>query len=181
MDQSIEQIDRKHYSKVLIRQSVANSVQLQFRQQCIQDTGFFLRNTSNLCGYYAKKKKLSARLFTVSALHRFKDTTKWPDISSWYLISIRRLAFQLPPSLAAPSDPPSAEPPSPETKHGKGNAVNNYPPPGAQILPAHHKPPGRWKTPVYERERKNTLATVVSMRSCFTSCDTIVLPGRQIQ
>lgn len=100
-----------------------------------------------------QKKKKSARLFTVSAMHRFKDTTKWPDISSWYLISIRRLAFQLPPSLAAPSDPPSAEPPSPETKHGKGNAVNNYPPPGAQILPAHHKPPGRWKIPVYERKK----------------------------
>jgi len=91
-----------------------------------------------------------ARLFAATALHRFMDTTKCPDISHWNLISIRGLVFQLPPSLAAPSDPPSAGPPSPETNQGKGNTFNDHP--SWKTNPARPPHPLLEETPVHERK-----------------------------
>jgi len=80
------------------------------------------------------------------------DTTKCRDISRWNLISNRGLVFQLPPSLAAPSDPPSAGPPSPETNHGKGNAFNDFHPLlEHKSCPPHHTPLLE-ETPACERK-----------------------------
>jgi len=141
MKQSVKQIDRKHYfwsGNQTISGQVSNSNSgsnayrpcgeaiwiVEVNPTKYRNTDYFLTNTSNLWAYYAK---MFARLFTATALHRFMDTTKCHNISRWNLISIRGLVFQLPPSLAAPSDPPSAGPPSPETNHGKGNAFNDHP------------------------------------------------------
>jgi len=119
-----------------------------------------------------------ARLFTAAALHRFMDTTKCPYILGWNLINIRGRVFQLPPSLAAPSDPPSAGPPSPETNPDKGSAFNDHP--SSNRNPARATTTSPWLKK-RRHAKESTLARVVSMRSCFTSCDTIVLPRRQIQ